>query len=250
MLGSQSNSRSRRPIRSITRLEPESNRAGSRAGLPDFVSRGGEVDMCGAGRLRPTVHIVDDDAAVSQALRVLLGSMRMKTRAFSGLRKFLDAYDARIPGCLLLDIRLPELGGMEFLDQIADFGVTLPVIVLTGHGDVPLAVRAMKAGAVDFLRKPAPPQELLDAVQRALRTDAANRGVRADAEERARRLGALTAREREVAALVARGMSSKNVATKLAISARTVESHRASAMNKLGARNLPGLVRLMESMGK
>ena len=197
------------------------------------------------GERQPVVYVVDDDPAVSQSLRFLLGSVKLKTRVFAGVRNFLDAYDARLPGCLLLDIRMPGMSGIEVLDRLEEFGVALPVIVLTGHGDVPLAVHAMKSGAVDFLRKPVPPQQLLDTVQLALRADAENRRARAAADEIARRLGALSAREREVLERVARGGINKQIAAELGISPRTVESHRANGMKKLGARNLVELIGLV-----
>ena len=201
--------------------------------------------MSGTGALPPVVHIVDGDELASQALRFLFSSAGVASLAFPDLRSLLDRHDPAQPGCLLLDAGAAGMSALEFLDRHVEFGFTLPVVVLTATGNVSVAVNAMKAGAIDFLTKPAQPQQVLGAVRQALRVDEARRRERATREDLGRRLAALSSRERDVAERVALGLISRQIAAELGISARTVETHLAGALRKLGLRNTPELVRLL-----
>lgn len=196
---------------------------------------------------RAIVYVVDDDPAVGQALGFLLRSFNLDCRIYRSVQKFLDAYDGTLPGCLLLDVRMPEMSGLEFLDRIEEFGVQLPVIMLTGHGDVPMAVHAMKSGAADFLQKPVNGQKLIEVVQKCVAQDAENRRFLTRRHDVAQRLATLSEREREVMQRVANGQTSKAIAHELGLSTRTVESHRASAMRKLRVRRTYDVIRLMRS---
>ncbi len=198
---------------------------------------------------RAIVYVVDDDPAVGQALGFLLRSFNLECRIYRTAQKFLDAYDGTLPGCLLLDVRMPEMSGLEFLDRLEEFGLQLPVIMLTGHGDVPMAVHAMKRGAADFLQKPVNGQKLIEVVQKCIAQDAENRRFLTQQYDVAQRLAKLSEREREVMQRVANGETSKAIAHELGLSTRTVESHRASAMRKLRVRRTYDVIRLMRSEG-
>jgi len=198
---------------------------------------------------RAIVYVVDDDPAVGQALGFLLRSFNLECRIYRSVQKFLDAYDAMLPGCLLLDVRMPEMSGLEFLDRLEEFGLQLPVIMLTGHGDVPMAVHAMKSGAADFLQKPVNGQKLIEVVQKCVAQDAENRRFLTQRYDVAQRLKTLSERELEVMQRVANGETSKAIARELGLSTRTVESHRASAMRKLRVRRTYDVIRLMRSDG-
>lgn len=198
---------------------------------------------------RAIVYVVDDDPAVGQALAFLLRSFNLECRVYRTVQKFLDAYEGSQPGCLLLDVRMPEMSGLEFLDRIGEFGLQLPVIMLTGHGDVPMAVHAMKSGARDFLQKPVNGQKLIEVVQRCVAQDVENRRLWAQRDDVAERLATLSAREREIIQRVANGQTSKTIAHEVGLSTRTVESHRASAMRKLRVRRTYDVIRLMRSEG-
>lgn len=198
---------------------------------------------------RAIVYVVDDDPAVGQALGFLLRSFNLECRIYRSVQKFLDAYDGTLPGCLLLDVRMPEMSGLEFLDRLEEFGLQLPVIMLTGHGDVPMAVHAMKSGAADFLQKPVNGQKLIEVVQKCVAQDAENRRFLTQRDDVAQRLAQLSEREREVMQRVANGETSKAIAQELGLSTRTVESHRASAMRKLRVRRTYDVIRLMRSEG-
>ena len=198
---------------------------------------------------RAIVYVVDDDPAVGQALGFLLRSFNLECRIYRSVQKFLDAYDAMLPGCLLLDVRMPEMSGLEFLDRLEEFGLQLPVIMLTGHGDVPMAVHAMKSGAADFLQKPVNGQKLIEVVQKCVAQDAENRRFLTQRYDVAQRLKTLSERELEVMQRVANGETSKAIAQELGLSTRTVESHRASAMRKLRVRRTYDVIRLMRSDG-
>jgi two-component system, LuxR family, response regulator FixJ len=192
----------------------------------------------------PIVFVVDDDDAVRSSLRLLFKSMGLATVCFASAQEFLDAHDAAQPGCLVLDVRMPGMSGMELQQQLSLRGAMIPVIFITGHGDIPMAVEAMQHGAFDFLQKPFRDQDLLDRVQRALERDAENReGVRAIGQIR-ERLETLTPREREVLQLIVDGKANKVVAGQLNVSQRTVEIHRARVMEKMQARSLAQLVRM------
>ena len=193
----------------------------------------------------PTVFVVDDDEGVRNSLRFLLKSVGLTTRALSSATEFLDAYKPSQPGCLVLDVRMPGMSGLELQEQLNLRGAVIPVIFITGHGDISMSVRAMKAGAIDFLTKPFRDQDLIDRIQRALERDARNRAA-LDQHARIReRLDSLTPREREVLALMTRGKPNKIMAAELGVSQRTVEIHRARVMEKSGAASLAQLVRMV-----
>jgi two-component system, LuxR family, response regulator FixJ len=193
----------------------------------------------------PTVFVVDDDEGVRNSLRFLLKSVGLATRALASAGEFLDTYKPSQPGCLVLDVRMPGMSGLELQQQLNLRGAVIPVIFITGHGDIPMAVEAMQQGAFDFLQKPFRDQDLIDRIQRALERDARNR-VALDQHARIReRLDSLTPREREVLALMTRGKPNKIMAGELGVSQRTVEIHRARVMEKSGAASLAQLVRMV-----
>jgi FixJ family two-component response regulator len=194
----------------------------------------------------PAIHIVDDDPSVREAVQSLLESVGLSARVYGSTGEFLDARGWMDPGCILLDVRLPGGSGLEFQARMAGLGVFLPVIFMTGHGDIPMSVQGMKGGAVDFLTKPFRDQDLLDAVSTALERDRARRDSVAGVEELRARYAALSPREREVMRLVSQGRMNKQVAGDLSISEVTVKIHRGSAMRKMGARTLPDLVRMAD----
>jgi two-component system response regulator FixJ len=193
---------------------------------------------------KPTIFVVDDDTAVLDSLKLLLGLAGFQVETFSSARAFLEAWRDGRPGCLVSDIRMPEMGGLELQQELTRMGAQLPVIFITGHGDVQKAVRALKAGAADFIEKPFEEETLTRAIQAALRGAQPQQRQRQEITGLAARLETLTPREREVMDLVAEGNSNKSVAIKLGISARTVEIHRARMMEKMKAANLSELVRM------
>jgi two-component system, LuxR family, response regulator FixJ len=193
----------------------------------------------------PTVFIVDDDDAVRGSLRLLLKSVGLAAATLSSAQDFLATYDPQQPGCLILDVRMPGMSGLELQQVLNLRGAIIPVIFITGHGDIPMAVEAMQQGAFDFLQKPFRDQDLIDRIQRALAKDQTGR---AELQERSRikqRLETLTAREREVLELVTSGKPNKIMAADLGVSQRTVEIHRARVMEKMGASSLAQLVRMV-----
>lgn len=193
----------------------------------------------------PTVFVVDDDEGVRNSLRFLLKSVGLTTRTLDSASEFLDTYKPSQPGCLVLDVRMPGMSGLELQQQLNLRGAVIPVIFITGHGDIPMAVEAMQQGAFDFLQKPFRDQDLIDRIQRALERDARNRAA-LDQHARIReRLDSLTPREREVLALMTRGKPNKIMAAELGVSQRTVEIHRARVMEKSGATSLAQLVRMV-----
>ena len=193
----------------------------------------------------PVVFIVDDDEAVRSSLRLLLKSVGLVPAAMGSAREFLQKYDPTQPGCLVLDVRMPEMSGLELQEQLNLLGAVIPVIFITGHGDVPMAVEAMQAGAFDFLQKPFRDQDLIDRIQRALEKDRTNRAVLDERAVIRQRLESLTPREREVLQMVASGKPNKIMASDLGVSQRTVEIHRARVMEKMGATSLAQLVRMI-----
>ena len=198
----------------------------------------------------PVVFIVDDDEAVRSSLRLLLKSVGLVPVALGSAREFLDKYDPAQPGCLVLDVRMPGMSGIELQETLNRQGAVIPVIFITGHGDVPMAVEAMQSGAFDFLQKPFRDQDLIDRIQRALEKD---RTSRAELNERSlirERLESLTPREREVLTLVTSGKPNKIMAADLGVSQRTVEIHRARVMEKMGASSLAQLVRMIMDLGE
>ena len=195
--------------------------------------------------LVPRVHVVDDDEAVRSSLRFLIRSVGLQAQVYDSAQEFLKSYDPRQPGCLLLDVRMPGMSGLELQQELNRRGATLPVIFITGHGDVPMAVEAMQCGAFDFLQKPFRDQDLLDRVQRAMARDAETRGRLAARAEIRSRLATLTPRELEVMKLVTSGKANKVVGADLGVSQRTVEIHRAHVMEKMAASSLAELVRMV-----
>ena len=191
------------------------------------------------------VFVVDDDEAVRSSLRMLIRSLGLAAQAFASAQEFLQAYDLRHPGCLVLDVRMPGMSGLELQQELNRRGAPIPVVFITGHGDVPMAVEAMQHGAFDFLQKPFRDQDLLDRVQRALARDAEVRGGMAAHAEILTRLASLTPRETEVMRLVTLGKANKVVGAELGVSQRTVEIHRAHVMEKMRASSLAALVRMV-----
>jgi FixJ family two-component response regulator len=198
---------------------------------------------------KETVFIVDDDPSVLKALRRLLAAAGFEVAAFESPQAFLDRYDPGIPGCLVLDVAMPGLSGMELQQELAARGSALPVVFLTGHGDVPLSVQAMKRGAADFLTKPVDENDLLAAVRGAFERGRALHKARAETAEIERRLATLTPREREVLQHIVAGRRNKQVAGELGIVEKTIKVHRARVMEKMRARSLAELVRLAERAG-
>ena len=192
----------------------------------------------------PTVFIVDDDAAIRFAMQALMDSVNLSHEIFASADEFLEKIGGQRPGCLVLDIRMPGLGGLELQEELIKRGNTLPIIFITGHGDVPMAVEAMQKGAVDFIQKPFRDQELLDRIREALATDEERREAQQHHAEVAGRLERLTNREREVFDLVVTGKPNKVIAYELGVSQRTVEIHRARVMEKMQARSLADLVKM------
>jgi FixJ family two-component response regulator len=196
----------------------------------------------------PVVFIVDDDASVRRSIQDLLSSVALRSEAFATAQAFLDSKRAGCPGCLILDVRLPGMSGLEFQRGLAGAGVTIPIIFITGHGDVPTTVLAMKSGAVEFLTKPFRPQELLDGVQQALDRDRQLRAKRRERAEVVNNYETLTAREREVMQLVVSGLPNKQIAAKLGIGEHTVKIHRGRVMAKMKADSLPALIRMADML--
>ena len=192
----------------------------------------------------PSVFLVDDDEAVRDSMVLLMKSVGMTTETFPSAQEFLDAYDPDRPGCLLLDIRMPGMSGMELQEKLIERQANLPIIFITGHGDIPMAVEAMQRGAVDFIPKPFRDQDLLDRINQALEEDRKNRSALLEQDAVAKRLGQLTPRERQILELVVQGKANKVIAGELGVSQRTVEIHRARVMEKMGAKSLAHLVRM------
>jgi FixJ family two-component response regulator len=192
------------------------------------------------------VYIVDDAAAVRDSLESLLRSVGQASASFASAREFLQAERPDLAACLVLDVRLPEQNGLDLQQSLAAAGSQLPVIIITGHGDIPMTVAAMKAGAIDFLAKPFRDQDLLDAIQRGIRLDRQRREEARRLDLLRQRYAALTPREREVMAMVAEGLANKQIAAALDLKEITIKVHRAQVMRKLEARSLPELVRMAD----
>ena len=197
----------------------------------------------------PTVFVVDDDPSIRRALVRLIKSVGCEVETYPTAKEFLDVYDGTRAGCLVLDIRMPGLSGLELQEVLAERQIVLPIIFITGHGDVPMSVRAMKGGAVDFLQKPFNDQELLDAIGRALARDTTLRQTQALRTEADRRVALLTPREHDVFRLVVVGKMNKEIAAHYGISEKTVKVHRARVMEKMQATSLAELVRLAQVAG-
>jgi FixJ family two-component response regulator len=208
----------------------------------------GSVYMPQETNERSIVHIVDDDESFRRVLDSLCRSVGLKTRTYGSAQEFLNAERGDLSGCLVLDVRLPGISGLDFQSQLANLGIQLPVILMTGHGDIPMSVRAMKAGAVDFLPKPFRDQDLLDAVAAAIERDRRRREVDRGAALIRDRFLTLSPREQQVMMLVTTGKMNKQVAGDLGLSEITVKIHRAAAMRKMGTRTLADLVRMADAL--
>ncbi len=195
-----------------------------------------------------TVFIVDDDAEVRDALKLLMDSVGLAAETFASAQDYLDQFEPQRPGCLVLDIRMPGLSGLELQEKLSKQALHPPIVIITGHGDVPMAVRAVQAGAVDFIEKPFRDQVLLDSVHRAITRDAEQRGEASRLADFEARLQRLTPREKEVLDLVMTGMRNKVIAVELGVSQSTVEAHRAKVMEKMEAKTLSDLMRMMLSI--
>jgi FixJ family two-component response regulator len=195
------------------------------------------------------IHIIDDDDSLRGALESLFRSVGLAARGHASVADFLGSERGDAPGCLVLDVRMPGTSGLDFQDRLDELGIGLPAVLMSGHGDIPMSVRAMKAGAVDFLVKPFRDQDMLDAVATAIERDRKRRAEASDDAGLQSRYATLSPREQQVMALVTAGRLNKQAAAELELSEVTVKIHRGAAMRKLGARTLPDLVRMAEKLG-
>ncbi|CAN1722606.1 Nodulation protein W [Hyphomicrobium sp. 1Nfss2.1] len=195
------------------------------------------------------VYVIDDDESIREALRSLLATVGLDVRTFATTREFLEVKRPDAASCLVLDVRLPGVSGLDFQGELTRSGIAFPIIFISGHGDIPMTVRAIKAGAIEFLTKPFREQELLDAVQAGIQQDRERRENAAGMVGLQERLGSLTAREREVMELVVTGLMNKQIAGELNLSEITVKVHRGNVMHKMGAKSLAELVRMAVKLG-
>jgi FixJ family two-component response regulator len=197
----------------------------------------------------PIVFIIDDDVGVRQAIQDLVESVGLRAESFSTGEEFLVQHRTADPCCLVLDVRLPQMSGLDFQRQLAGMGAQIPIVFITAHGDIPMSVRALKSGAVEFLTKPFRDQDLLDAIQQALERDSAARALEAEIQTVRQRYRVLTAREREVMTLVVSGIPNKKIAQEIGVSEATVKIHRGHVMQKMQAGSLVELLRLADKLG-
>lgn len=200
-------------------------------------------------RSEPIIHIVDDEEGIRDALEQLFLSLGFTARTYATAFEFLESANPTAPGCLISDVRLPQLGGLELQDRLASHGFLLPVILMSGHADIPMAVRGLKFGAQDFLLKPLRDQDVLDAVNSALEYDSHTRAIATETSQVRTHYAALTSREKQVAALILSGRKNREVAEALELSEITIKIHRSNAMKKLCARNVQDLVRMDRLIG-
>jgi RNA polymerase sigma factor (sigma-70 family) len=193
---------------------------------------------------KSTVFVVDDDQAMRNSLKWLIESVGVAVESFASADDFLANYEPGRPGCIVLDVRMPGMSGLDLQEHLVRQNIRIPTVIITGHGDVPMAVRAMKAGAVDFIEKPFNDEALLDAIRRAIATEERQRNAQFEHREIQARIEHLTPREREVMNRVTDGSSNKEIANSLGVSAKTIEAHRARVMEKMQARSLAELVRM------
>ena len=198
---------------------------------------------------QPLVFVVDDDASVREAIADLLRSVGLDVESFASPQDFLESRPRDAPGCIVLDVRLPGASGLEFQRSLEKFGIHLPVIFISGHGDIPMSVRAIKSGAIEFLTKPLREQELLDAIHAGIERDRARRQQARHVAELRERFDSLTPREREVMALVVTGRRNKQIAADASLSEMTVKVHRSQIMRKMRAKSLVDLVRMADALG-
>jgi FixJ family two-component response regulator len=201
------------------------------------------------GEVTAVVFVIDDDPSMRAALEDLISSVGLQARLFASPQEFLHGPRSDAPGCLVLDVRLPGMSGLTFQKELERVGITLPVIFITGHGDIPMSVRAMKAGAVEFLTKPFHDQEMLDAIHAAIERDKQRRRQALLVAELRERYVTLTERERQIMTLVVMGRANKQIAAELNLSEMTVKVHRGQAMRKMQAESLPELVRMADRLG-
>jgi two-component system, LuxR family, response regulator FixJ len=192
--------------------------------------------------IRPIVYVVDDDLNVRQSIAYLLGVIDVEVRLCARPEDFLSALQPGIPGCLLLDVRMPGMSGLELQDRLEELEIELPIIFISGHGDIPMVVRSMQKGAIDFLQKPFNDQHLIDRVQQAIQIDRNQRATRREEITALARFELLTARERHTLHLMVRGLTNKEMASELGISPKTIETHRARIMEKMSADSMPQLM--------